>query len=141
MANAAGKTILIADDDPDIVEALKVVLEASDFSVESAPNGQECLRKLRKRKPDLLILDVMMTSETEGFHVAYEIRNDPVLKDLPVLMLTAIEQKTGLRFSPEKDEDFLPVEAFVTKPIEPSDLVERVNSMLAKGAAPRQPNS
>jgi len=137
MANVARKTILIADDDPDIVEAMKTVLEASGFGVQTAPNGQECLRKLREAKPDLLILDVMMTTETEGFHVAYEIRQDPKLRDLPVLMLTAIEQKTGLKFSPEQDEDYLPVEQFVTKPIEPDELVSRINAMIAKKAAQR----
>ncbi len=135
MPDPTRKTILIADDDPDIVEALKTVLEASGFGVESAPNGQECLRRLRRKRPDLLILDVMMTTETEGFHVAYEIRNDPALRTLPILMLTAIEQKTGFKFAPEKDEDYLPVEEFVTKPIEPNDLVERVNRLLAKAAA------
>ena len=135
MPDARVKLILIADDDPDIVEAVKTVLEASGFEVDSAPNGQECLRKLRLRKPDLLILDVMMTTETEGFHVAYEIRRDAVLRDLPVLMLTAIEQKTGFKFSPDQDEDYLPVEAFVTKPVEPDELVSRVRQLLAKGKA------
>lgn len=137
MASTANKAVLIADDDPDIVEAVKMVLEASGFDVDSAPNGQECLRKLHLKKPDILILDVMMTTETEGFHVAYEIRNDPKLRDLPILMLTAIEQKTGLKFSPDQDEDYLPVEEFVTKPIEPDELVQRVNRLLAKSAAAR----
>ncbi|HPD14725.1 MAG TPA: response regulator transcription factor [Planctomycetota bacterium] len=134
MGNAGKKRILLTDDDPDIVEALKTVLEASGFEVDTAPNGQECLRKLRASKPDLLILDVMMTTETEGFHVAYEIRHDPKLRDLPVLMLTAIEQKTGFKFSPTSDEDYLPVEQFVTKPIEPDELLKRVNELLSKSA-------
>ncbi len=137
MPDTARKLVLIADDDPDIVEAVKTVLEASGFDVDSAPNGQECLRKVRLRKPDALILDVMMTTETEGFHVAYEIRRDPALRDLPVLMLTAIEQKTGFKFSPSEDEDYLPVEAFVPKPVEPDELVGRVRQLLAKAAAAR----
>ena len=135
MAETAKPTILVADDDPDIVDALKTVLEASGFEVQSAPNGQECLRKLRQRKPALLILDVMMTTETEGFHVAYEIRQDPNLRDLPVLMLTAIEQKTGFKFSPAEDGDFLPVQEFATKPIEPDELVTRVKGLIAKSKA------
>jgi len=134
MANAERKSILIADDDPDIVEAMKTVLEASGFEVRTAPNGQECLRKLREKKPDLVILDVMMTTETEGFHIAYEIRQDPGLKALPILMLTAIEQKSGFKFSPDSDEDYLPVEAFITKPVEPEELVSRINALLRKSA-------
>lgn len=135
MANPPNKKILIADDDPDIVEAMKMVLEAAGYTVHSAPNGQECLRKLRQDKPDLLVLDVMMTTETEGFHVAYEIRNDPQLRDLPVLILTAIEQKTGFKFSLEEDEDYLPVEDFVTKPVEPNELVEHVSKLLERKAS------
>lgn len=135
MPETGRKLVLIADDDPDIVEVVRTVLEASGFDVDSAPNGQECLRKVRLRKPDALILDVMMTTETEGFHVAYEIRRDPALRDLPILMLTAIEQKTGMKFSPDQDEDYLPVEAFVPKPIEPDELVERVKQLIAKPAA------
>jgi DNA-binding response OmpR family regulator len=132
MASTARKKILIADDDPDIVEAMKVVLEASGFEVQTAPNGQECLRKLRQSKPDLLILDVMMTSETEGFHVAYEIRQDPKVRDLPILMLTAIEQKSGFKFSPKDDGDYLPVEDYVTKPVEPGELIKRINALLSE---------
>ena len=135
MAEAVKRKILIADDDPDIVEAMKTVLEANGFAVQTAPNGQEALRKLRADKPALLILDVMMTTETEGFHVAYDIRNDDVLHDLPVLMLTAIEGKTGFKFSPDKDADYLPVEEFVTKPVEPQELVERVKALIDKAAA------
>jgi len=127
--------VLITDDDPDIVEALKTVLEASGFAVDTAPNGEECLRKLREAKPDLLILDVMMSTETEGFHVAYEIRKDPALRDLPILMLTAIEQKSGFKFSPDEDKEYLPVEEFVTKPVEPDELVARVNELIAKASA------
>jgi CheY-like chemotaxis protein len=134
MAAAGTRKILIADDDPDIVEVMKTVLEASGFEVDSAPNGQECLRKVRASKPDLLVLDVMMTTETEGFHVAYEIREDAALRDLPILMLTAIEQKTGFKFSPDTDEDFLPVQQFLTKPVEPDELVARVNELLEKKA-------
>jgi len=128
-------TILIADDDPDIVEAVKLVLEGAGYEVLTAPNGTECLRKLRERKPDVLILDVMMSTETEGFHVAYEIRNDPNLRDLPILMLTAIEQKFDFKFAPETDEDYLPVEDFVTKPIEPDELLSRVKKLLEKKQA------
>jgi len=133
--SAAQKTILIADDDPDIVDAMTTVLEASGFRVESAPNGQEALRKIRQRKPDALILDVMMTTETEGFHVAYAVRQDERLRDLPILMLTAIEQKTGFKFSPEGDQDYLPVQDYLTKPVEPDELIKRINTLLEKKAA------
>jgi len=124
--------ILVTDDDPDMVRAMKVALEAARFEVLTAPNGPECLRKLRASKLDLLILDVMMTTETEGFQVAYEIRQDPQLRDLPILMLTAIERKTGMKFSPASDEEYLPVDDFLSKPVDLDELVRRVQALLTK---------
>jgi CheY-like chemotaxis protein len=84
--------------------------------------------------PDLIILDVMMDYTTEGFQVSLALRNpDPgseyaAYRDVPIMMLTAIHSTTPLRFGP--DEDYLPVDAFVEKPLEPSVLVEKVAAML-----------
>jgi CheY-like chemotaxis protein len=94
-------------------------------------DGDRGLAIMREKKPDLVILDVMMRKETEGFHVSYAIKNDPALAKTPILMLTAIGEKTGMKFSPEKDGDYLPVEDFVEKPIEPKDLLARVEKLLA----------
>jgi len=123
--------VLVIDDDPDIVEVIKVVLESAGYSVESAGDGDSGLAKMRAKKPDLVILDVMMRKETEGFHVSYAIKNDPALAKIPILMLTAIGERTGMKFSPDKDGEYLPVEAFVEKPIEPSDLIARVQKLIA----------
>jgi CheY-like chemotaxis protein len=132
MPSSAPPRILVTDDDPDMVRAMKAVLEAARFEVLTAPDGPDCLRKLRASKVDLLILDVMMTTETEGFQVAYEIRQDPQLRGLPILMLTAIEGKTGMKFSPATDEDYLPVDDFLSKPVNLDELVRRVQTLLAK---------
>ena len=128
----AGATVLIVDDDPDIVEVVKMVLEADGFATASASNGAECLAKVQEVKPDLIILDVMMETTTDGFHTAYALRKDPATKDIPILMLTAIEEKTGFEFSPKDDEDFLPVEEFMSKPVDPKDLVAKVKELLDK---------
>jgi CheY-like chemotaxis protein len=125
------KHILVIDDDPDVVEVIKVVLESVGYSVESASDGDSGLAKMRARKPALVILDVMMRKETEGFHVSYAIKNDPALAKIPILMLTAIGEKTGMKFAPDKDGEYLPVEAFVEKPIEPNDLIARVGKLIA----------
>lgn len=125
------KTILVVDDDPDVVEVIRTVLESAGYFVESAFDGDSGLAKMRAKKPDLVILDVMMRRETEGFHVSYAIKNDPELAKIPILMLTAIGEKTGMKFSPEKDGEYLPVEAFVEKPIEPKDLLARVEKLLS----------
>jgi CheY-like chemotaxis protein len=125
------KQILVIDDDPDIVEVIKVVLESAGYAVETAGDGDTGMAKMRAKKPDLVILDVMMRKETEGFHVSYAIKNDPALAKIPILMLTAIGERTGMKFSPDKDGEYLPVEAFVEKPIEPNDLISRVQKLIA----------
>lgn len=128
--------ILIIDDDPDIVEAMRMPLEANAYHVISAGSGREGLEKLKEEKPDLIILDIMMETDTEGFHVAYKLRDqspDAEYRDfrhIPIIVITAIHQKTALRFSPETDEEFLPVDDFIEKPIQPKDLLEKVSELL-----------
>ena len=120
------KKILIIDDDIDLVEAMRLTLENAGFEVIDAQDGLKGLEKVRNEKPDLVILDVMMGSQDEGFHVAYQIRQDEELKNIPIIMLTAVGQETGFKFDKDKDEDFLPVEEFIEKPVDPHKLIERI---------------
>lgn len=129
---SAGKKILVVDDDPDIVETTKAILETEGYQVLTAADGTEGLAKAREAKPDLMILDVMMDRETEGFHVSYELKKDEKTKAMPIIMLTAIGAKSGFKFSAETDGDYLPVEAFLEKPLEPKKLLETVAEFLAK---------
>jgi len=130
----ANEKILIVDDDPDLVEVIKLTLEAAGYQVFDAASGAEGLQKVKEIRPDLIILDVMMDYTTEGFQVSLALRNpDPgseyaAYRDVPIMMLTAIHSTTPLRFGP--DEDYLPVDTFVEKPLEPSVLVEKVAAML-----------
>lgn len=124
------KKVLIVDDDPDIVEAEKMILESEGYEVDSAPDGESGLAKAAEIKPDLIILDVMMTTMDQGFQVAYELRQSDELKNIPIMMTTSIGQVTNFRFDPEKDEDFLPVDAFIEKPIKPADLISYVKKLL-----------
>ena len=126
------KSILVIDDDPDVVASIRMILESAGYAVDSALDGDTGLAKMRAAKPDMVILDVMMRKETEGFHVSYEIKNDPALARIPILMLTAIGEKTGMEFSPDKDREYLPVEMFVRKPIEPKELLAHVEKLLAE---------
>jgi CheY-like chemotaxis protein len=128
--------ILIIDDDPDIIEAMRMPLEANSYEVISANNGKEGLQKVKDEIPDLIILDVMMETDTEGFHVAYKLRSKEPdseykeFRNIPILMITAVSSKTGMKFSLEKDEDFLQVDDFVEKPIQPKKLLEKVSRFL-----------
>lgn len=128
--------ILVVDDDPDIVLAVRMCLENAGHQVFEARNGGEGLARIKADSPDLIILDVMMDSTTEGFQLALKLRSPDPLSDLaafrsiPILMLTAIHSTTPLRFGP--DEDYLPVEAFMDKPIEPAKLAQKVSELLAR---------
>jgi CheY-like chemotaxis protein len=125
--------VLIIDDDPDIVEAMKVVLESKNYEVTIAKSGEEGLKKARQDKPDLIILDVMMESTDKGFEVARNLKNDENHKDIPILMLTAIKEKTGLGFEKEAgDPDWLPVDGYCEKPLKPEELILKVENLLRK---------
>ncbi len=124
------KKILIIDDDIDLVEAMRLTLENAGFDVIDAQDGQKGLEKIEKEKPDLILLDVMMETQDEGFHVAYQIRNNEETADLPIIMLTAVGAETGFSFDKEKDEDFLPVDEFIEKPVNPDTLIECVQKNL-----------
>jgi CheY-like chemotaxis protein len=124
------KKVLIIDDDIDLVEAMRITLEGAGLTVIDAQDGHKGLDKLKKEKPDLVILDVMMGTQDEGFHIAYALRQNPATADLPIIMLTAIGQETGFAFNKEKDGDFLPVNEFIEKPINPDKLIETVKSNL-----------
>ena len=128
--------ILVIDDDPDMVLAVRMSLEDAGHEVFDAPNGEKGLKKLEEIVPDLIVLDVMMDTTTEGFQLTLQVHSpDPgspfaAYSRIPILMLTALHSTTDLRFGP--DEDYLPVEAFVDKPIDPEELVSKVDALLEK---------
>jgi CheY-like chemotaxis protein len=143
------KKILIIDDDPDIVEAARIVLQSRQYRVFTAASGEEGLRTAAECKPDLIILDVMMETIDKGFEVSRALRKDPVLKFVPILMLTAIKEVTDINFNAGNtytDElpadyferpaaitgspDAVPVDAFYEKPIKAEDLLGKVKSLL-----------
>ena len=129
----AQKTILLIDDDEDICLAVKALLESRDYNVEVASTKEEGLKKFSSINPDLAILDVMMVSWQDGFELARELKKDPDLKNIPILMLTGVEDKTGFEFkSTAGDPEWLPVEGFLDKPVEPEVLLAEVKKLLNK---------
>jgi two-component system, OmpR family, alkaline phosphatase synthesis response regulator PhoP len=128
------QTILIIDDDIDLVEILRVNLEHNQFDVLDAQSGERGINIANELSPDLIILDVMMGNLDEGFHVAYTLRNNPITKAIPIIMLTAIGQETGYSFSPGKDDAFLPVDEFLEKPVNPEKLIDMVRKHLPASA-------
>lgn len=123
-------TILIVDDDKELVESTKAILEDKGHAVISAHDGKTGMEKARAKKPDLMILDVMMAHDREGFEVAQEIRKDPITKGIPVILVTGIRKAKGLPFSYEPDEDWLPVKAVLDKPVRAEQLLASVKAAL-----------
>ena len=119
--------ILIVDDDPDMVEAGRIVLEREGHTVESASNIVDGLKVLEESDPDLLILDVMMEESDDGLLFARQVRRRG--HNLPILMLTSVNRAMGLNI--DKDEEIVPVDEFVEKPVDPAALVEKVRALLA----------
>ena len=127
------KTILVIDDDEDISLAIKTLLESRGYKTETATTKEEGMEKFLSVKPDLAILDVMMASWQDGFELSRQLKKDPELKNTPILMLTGVEHKTGLEFkSAAGDEEWLPVEGFLDKPVEPDVLLAEVEKLLQK---------
>lgn len=125
------KKILVVDDDPDLREATEIILTSAGYQVATAGGAVEAMKRIESQTPDLILLDVMMETDTEGFHMAYELREDSRFKDIPIIILTCIEEKTGEVLEPEKAGDFLPVQAFLRKPLDAAVLKAKVAELLA----------
>ena len=126
------KKVLFVDDEVDFVEVNKVTLESKGYQVATAHDGKTALEKALREKPDIVILDVMMKAKTEGFDVSRELRNHRDTQNIPIIMLTAIREKMGIRWKIEPDAQWLPVTAFLEKPFPPDKLAGKVEEMLAK---------
>lgn len=128
MAMAA--KIMVVDDEPDVVDLIKLVLESDGYSVITAYSGKECLEKLDKETPDLILLDIMMP-QMDGWEVFRRIRADERTANIPVAMLTAktqsIDKMIGLHV--------VKVDDYITKPFGRSELLERIKKILKEKKA------
>ena len=120
------KKVLVIDDDPDFVEAVTTLLEAKNYSVISAENGEKGFESAKIDTPDIIILDVMMTTKTEGFNAARNLHEEPLTKDIPVIMVTGIRKDMNLPFGFEANDDWLPVKTLIEKPVKPDVLLKVV---------------
>lgn len=126
------KKIIMVDDDPDYIEVVRTILENEEYVVITAGNKTEGLQKIRAEKPDLVILDVMMHSWQDGFEMSRQIKKDPQLNNIPILMLTVVSEKTGIDFkSIAGDPTWIPVDVFLDKPVEAAVLLGEVKKLLS----------
>jgi two-component system, OmpR family, alkaline phosphatase synthesis response regulator PhoP len=126
------KKVLMIDDDPEFVDAITNILDVKGYDVVTAGNGKDGVEKARQEKPDIILLDVMMTTKSEGFDVARELSKDANLKETPVIMLTGVRKEMNLPFGFEPDADWLPVTVFLEKPVKPEVLLKTIEDNIKK---------
>ena len=118
------KTVLVIEDEENLVELLKYRLEANDYNVESALDGEEGLEKIIKLKPDLVILDIMMP-KMHGYEVCRLAKNNKATKDIPIIILTARTQIKDMN-----DAKKCGANAFISKPFEPAELLNEIKKLI-----------
>jgi len=123
--------ILIVDDDPVFVKTTKTILESKNYQVITAYDGDEGLQKVKDEKPDLVLLDIIMPTK-DGFSVCEQIKKDPQLADIPVIILTSFAQRKGETNIPTSAGLELEAEGYIDKPVSPEILLEIVGKMLKK---------
>jgi len=125
--------ILLVDDDPDFRDALQIILENHGFMVRTAGNRHQALEALNVKKPDLIILDVMMTTDTEGFDLAYEIKKEHGAGNLPIILLTSFLEKVRAD-GPGKFQHILgeewPAKWMFEKPVDAKKLIAKIEGIL-----------
>ena len=130
--------ILMVDDDRDLVASVKAFLEARGYTVDTAHNGIEAREQLKKQRPDLVVLDIMMDYDTDGFNVAYKLRDEPETARIPVIIMSGftkeLETKTHI-FEPMMYREW-PAAKFFEKPVKLVDLADAIAGLLAGDTAP-----
>jgi len=126
------KKILIVDDDPSFVDAVAALLREKGYGIVSAGNGKKGVDRAKENKPDLILLDVIMTTKSDGFDISRELKKDPLTKDIPVIIITGIRKEMNLAFGFEPDETWLPVKLVLEKPIKPEVLLKAVQEIIGQ---------
>ena len=124
------RRILLVDDDATFVQANRDLLESEGYEIAAAHDGRSGIEAARAQKPDLIILDVMMATDTEGIEVSRKLHAIPELKGTPVVLLTGIRRAMRLPFGFEPDSEHLPVREVLEKPVPPRRLLEVVRKIL-----------
>ncbi len=127
---AANRKIVLVDDDRTFVESNRELLEACGYDVFTAHDGAAGIELVRQIRPDLVVMDVMMATDTEGFEAARAIAADPVLCRTRIMLLTGVANAMHLPFDFEPDAKWLPVARILEKPVTPSMFIAEIEKLL-----------
>jgi CheY-like chemotaxis protein len=116
--------VLVVDDDPDFVEITKTILENHGYDVNTAANGEQALRSMRADLPDLVLLDVMMSTVLDGLNLSHAMSEDAGLSKVPIVMISSITDSPSAGMFPT--DEYIPIDAWISKPVQPDDLLNKV---------------
>ena len=116
--------ILVVDDDPDFVEITRTILEANGYQVGTAANGDQALNAMRQDLPDLVLLDVMMSTVLDGLNLSHVMSEYPMLKRVPVIMVSSIAESPHAGMFPT--DEYIPIDAWISKPVQADALLKKV---------------
>jgi len=120
--------VMVVDDDPDFVEITRMILEGNGYKVSTAANGDQALEAMRRDVPDLLLLDIMMTHALDGLDVSHVMSGDPVLKDVPIIMISSIADSPSAGLFPT--DEYVPIDTWISKPVQPNELLQKVAQLV-----------
>ncbi len=123
------RKIVLVDDDPDIQESIKMVLENAGYAFKGAMNSESGMALIKDENPDLVILDVMMEQPDDGFFMAQDLRAKGIAT--PIIMLTSVSSVTGMKYA--RDNEIVNVDEFIEKPVAPAQLLGKISSLLESG--------
>ena len=121
--------ILVVDDDPDFVEIIRTILLKENYEIDTAANGKQALERVRDQKPDLIILDIMMSTVLDGVSVSQELYEDPELRQIPLIMVSSIASTEHAEVFPT--DEYLHVDRWLSKPVQPQDLIAAVKRFVS----------
>lgn len=122
--------IIIIDDNADYLFTMKTFLTRNGFDVETAIDGATGIELVKNRRPDLVMLDVMMETTFSGFEVCRQMKSDPTLKEIPIFGISGMQDELGIRFDKYEDAEYFSPDEFFDKPVDKEALLAKINDRL-----------
>lgn len=126
------KHVMVIDDDVQLVDTVKTLLESVGYQVSYAYQSEKGMDQAREIKPDLILLDIMFAGPPgpDGVEISRRLRQDPILGNTPVIILSGVRKLLDMPFKLAPDEDYMPVRAFLEKPFKPDQLLAEIKKIL-----------
>lgn len=120
--------ILVVDDDPDFVEIMRTILLTEGYEVVTATNGDQALNQVRAARPDLILLDIMMSTILDGVNVSQKLHDDADLREIPLVMISSIASTDHAQMFPT--DEYVHLDRWLSKPVQPEELLKTVKHLI-----------